>query len=123
MTQADLEIIWKSMFDSSKLATFRDPDRINTHLKDITPQAGDDGKSVIITLTSSYAEFEVKKILAEVMTHLRHSSGIHDLTPKIVVKAEEKAAMPYQSGEKYEAMLQINPMLAELRKILPDIDI
>lgn len=111
------------MFEPDKLATFRNPDKIKALLKDITPQASEDGKSVIITLSSSFAESELKNVLAEVMTHLRRSSGIHDLSPKIVIKVEQKAAILYQSDEKYEAMLQINPMLAELRKILPDIDI
>jgi len=123
LTQTDLEGYWAAMFEPDQLATFSNPDKITSFLKDTTPQVGEDGKCVIITLTSSFAEYEVRKTLAEVMTHLRRSSGINDLSPQIVVKATEKAAMPYQSGEKYEAMLQINPALAELRKILPDIDI
>ena len=123
LTQAGLETYWNSMFEPACIATFSDHDKIKTFLKDITPQAGEDGKTVIITLTSSFAEYEVKKLLAEVMTYIRRKSGIHNLSPKIVVKAEEKASMPYQSGEKYEAMLQVNPMLAELRKVLPIIDI
>ncbi len=123
LTQDNLDSNWNALFEPNSLSTFSDPDKIKTFLKDVKPQAGEDGKSVIITLTSSFAEYEVKKILAEVMTRLRRNCGIHNLSPKIVVKAEEKAAMPYQSGEKYDAMLQLNPMLAELRKTLPDIDI
>ena len=121
--QAELEQHWQAMFEPATLAGFKDPDKIVSFLKDVVPQADADGKTVAITLGSSFAEYEVKKVLAEVMTYLRRRSGVADLTPRIEVHAEERAAKPYQSGEKYEAMLQLNPMLAELRKVLPDIDI
>ena len=123
LLQAQLDEYWGTLFTPSVMANFNEPEKINTFLKDTHPQIDTDGKTIIITLTSSFAEYEVKKMLTGIMTHLRRMSGIRDLAPKIAVKVEEKAAMPYQSGEKYEAMLQINPALAELRKILPDIDI
>lgn len=118
-----LQDYWEILWAPENLSTFSDPEKITTFLKSVKPELGDDEKTVVITLTSSFAEHEVKKVLPEIMSHLRHFSGCQELTPKIVIKAEERAAKPYQSGEKYDAMLKVNPLLAELRKILPDIDI
>ena len=123
LTQTTLEDYWEVMFAPETLATFSEPEKVTNFLKGVKPELGDDGKSVVITLTSSFAEHEVKKVLPEIMSRIRSVSGEQELTPKIVVKAEERAAKPYKSGEKYEAMLKINPALAELRKVLQDIDI
>ena len=122
LTQEQLQKCWLSLFDEASLATFSDSKRVTTFLKDVTPRLSDDN-SIEIKLTSSFAEHEVKIILSEVMNHLRKITGTNELTPRIVVEVEQKAAKPYQSVEKYENMLKINPELAELRKILPDIDI
>ena len=123
LTTSMLQGYWEVLFARETLSQFSDPEKVTNFLKGIKPELGDDGKTVTITLTSSFAEHEVKKVLPEIMSQLRRTSGVQDLTPKIVVKVEEKAARPYQSGEKYESMLKINPELAALRKILPDIDI
>lgn len=122
LTQERLQRCWLSLFDESTINTFSDAKRVNTFLKDVTPLLSDD-HSVEIKLTSSFAEHEVKAILPEVMNHLRKATGATELTPRIVVEVEQKAAKPYQSGEKFEAMLKVNPALADLRKIFPDIDI
>lgn len=123
MSQSLLQDFWEVLFVPETLSSFSEPDKITTFLKGIKPELDRDGKTVIITLTSSFAEHEVKKVLPEIMSRLRRISGDQELTPKIEVKVEEKASKPYQSGEKYESMLKINPELAALRKILPDIDI
>ena len=118
-----IQKVWNDMFEESTIAKFKDPKRICTYLKGTTPEFDAEEKTVTITLTSSFAEHEIKSVLAEVMTYLRKNTNIPNLAPKIMIKAEEVSAKPYQAGEKYEAMLKINPKLAELRKVLPDIDI
>ena len=123
ITQATLEDHWEKLWTPENLATFSEPEKKASFLKGVKPELDADGKTVVITLTSSFAEHEVKKEMPEIMSRLRHYCGCQELTPKIVIKAEERAAKPYQSGEKYEAMMKINPELASLRKILPDIDI
>lgn len=123
LSQSVLLDFWEVLFAPETLSSFSDPDKVTNFLKNVKPELEDDGKTVTITLASSFAEHEVKKVLPEIMNHLRRISGVHALTPKIEVKVEEKAAKPYQSGEKYETLLKINPELASLRKILPDIDI
>lgn len=122
ITQESLEQMWNELTKGEAINQLSSKEVIKTHMIDSTPLL--DGQSVVWTLTSSFAEYEVrKKALAEVMTYLRKVSGVDWLSPKIVVKVEQKASLPYQATEKYEAMLSKNPELATLRQVFVDIDL
>ena len=69
---------------------------------------------------SFHEEFKPKKI--EVMEFLRKKTGMRMLDCKVNQLFVSKDEVIYSPEDKYQAMLEQNPQLAELRKLFPIID-
>ena len=69
---------------------------------------------------SFHEEFKPHKI--DVMEFLRGKTGLKMLDCKVNQRFVEKTEVVYSPDDKYAAMLEKNPKLAELRKLFPVID-
>ncbi len=70
---------------------------------------------------SFHDEFKPHRI--DVMEALRRRCGMPMLDCKVTPMYIKKEDVPYSPNEKYNAMLQTNPKLFELRKLFPQIDL
>lgn len=69
---------------------------------------------------SFHEEFKPKKI--DVMEFLRRKTGMRTLECKVNQLFVNKEEVLYSPDDKYAAMVESNPALAELRKLFPMID-
>ena len=87
------------------------------------PRLGDTPRIVEIDATTTYFHDDFKPHRINVMEKLRQLAGMPMLECKgnpLYVDSEVKL---YSPVEKYNAMLEHNPKLQELRKLLPQIDL
>lgn len=71
----------------------------------------------------AYLEQEMRPYKVRVLEWMRHESGHPDLNCRVEFHVPEVAPVIYDAQEKYDAMLLSNPVLGELRKLLPNIDL
>lgn len=82
----------------------------------------DKGDMFVVEVESNYAESEIKPYLLRILTYLRNKSGRPMLNCRIEIVMPEEEAVAYLPRDKYEVMLEANPVLAKLHVFFPDID-
>lgn len=113
LTQEDLERYWKEAGDELGLSNL---------LSEATVSLGEHtGRIEIDALSVSFSD-EFKPHRTDVMQLLRKKASMPMLDCRVTPKFVESKALLYSPTEKYNAMLQRNPQLQELRKLFPQID-
>lgn len=113
LTQEDLERYWNET--AAKLGLVELMGEASVHLGEQTGVIGIDAKTV-----SFNDEFKPHRI--DVMEELRRLSGMPMLDCKVTPLFVKKEEVVYSPLDKYRAMMELNPKLAELRKLFPTID-
>ena len=113
MTQENLEQYWNETANELSLQEL---------MSGATIQLGEHAGMIEITAQTVSFHDDFKPHRVAVMEHLRKKSGMPMLDCKVTPKFIQENSLPYQADEKYNAMLRINPHMAELRKVLPQID-
>ncbi len=117
LTQESLEQYWQQMLLSRQQST----PRIAELFENVKIELQQDNVIVLYTV-NTYLEVELKPYAVDVLEELRKSSGVSELNYRVEVEYEATEAVPYTPHEKYDAMMLANPVIAELRKLLPEID-
>lgn len=113
LVQEDLERYWTEAADELGLTLLMEKAR---------PRLGDQpGRIEIDAQTVSFHD-DFKPHRVEVMEALRRKTGMPMLDCKVNPLFVEKDEVLYSPQDKYNAMMQVNPKLVELRKLFPQID-
>lgn len=76
----------------------------------------------VVEVESNYAEAEIKPYLLRILTYLRRKANRPMLNCRLEVVAKEQDAVACMPRDKYEIMLESNPVLATMRVYFPEID-
>lgn len=82
---------------------------------------GDD--QIVITTINSHFVNQFKEHQVRVLEWLRARTGVRSLTCRIEVRQMEKEKVIYSAPDRYGAMAKVNPVIFQLRKLLPDLDL
>ena len=88
-----------------------------------TVSLGENMRIIEVVATETWFANEFRPHRIDVMELLRKKSGMPMLECNVTPMFVTKDAIIYTAEEKYKAMLQVNPNLALLRKLFPEIDI
>ncbi len=113
LTQEDLERYWNEAADELQLSLLMEKGK---------PRLSEHSGRIEIDAQSVYFHDDFKPHRIDVMELLRKKSGMPMLECKVNPLFIEKDDVIYSPQDKYKAMLQTNPQLAELRKLFPQID-
>lgn len=113
LTEEDLTVYWKEAGESLGLQEL---------LAEGVPHLGEQqGRFEVDAQSVSFAEdFKPHKI--DVMEFLRSKTGMKMLDCKVNQLFVGKEEVTYSPDDKYKAMVEKNPQMAELRKLFPMID-
>lgn len=113
LTQEELEQYWNQAAEELDLQKL---------MSEATVHLGEQpGRIEIEAQTVSFNDdFKAHRI--DVMQALRSKSGMPMLDCKVTPKFVEKENILYSATDKYNAMIKLNPKLAELRRLFPQID-
>lgn len=114
LTQEDLERYWKQA--AEKLG-------LDELMASATVRLGDHPGRIEIDAQTTYFADEFKEHRIDVMQCLRELAGMPMLDCRVNPKFVEEEAKLYSANDKYNAMVQSNPELFQLRKLLPVIDL
>ena len=87
-----------------------------------TVRLGDQPGRIEIDAQTTYFHDDFKPHKIDVIEFLRKKSSMPMLDAKVNPKFVETEEVIYSPVDKYNAMLQLNPKLSELRKMFPNID-
>ena len=87
-----------------------------------TPKMGETNGMFEVDATTVYFAEEFKPHKIDVMEFLREKTGMRMLDCRVNPLFVSKEEVVYSPDDKYKAMLERNPQLAELRKLFPMID-
>ena len=113
LTEEDLTAYWNEAAETLGLQEL---------LAEGVPHLGE--KSGFIEVDAQTVSFsdEFKPHKIDVMEFLRGKTGMKMLDCKVNPRFMEKTEVIYSPDDKYKAMVEKNPQLAELRKLFPMID-
>ncbi|MBR1517565.1 MAG: hypothetical protein IJ620_05430 [Bacteroidales bacterium] len=110
-------LYWTKMIEANKQL----PQRLLNSLETVEVVLED--KCFVLHTTNSYLESEIRPFLVAMLDWLRAASGIDDLTCRIELKIIETRPEIYSAQERLDAMVKVNPLVADLFKMLNNIDI
>jgi hypothetical protein len=113
LTQEDLERYWAEAGKELDLVNLLDK---------ATVRLGDQPGRIEIDAQTTYFHDDFKPHKIDVIEFLRKKSSMPMLDAKVNPKFVETEEVIYSPVDKYNAMLQLNPKLSELRKMFPNID-
>ena len=113
LTQEDLERYWAEAGEELNLANL---------LEKATVRLGDQPGRIEIDAQTTYFHDDFKPHKIDVIELLRKKASMPMLDAKVNPKFVEAEEVIYSPIDKYNAMLQLNPKLSELRKMFPNID-
>ena len=113
LTQEDLERYWAEVGEELNLANL---------LEKATVRLGDQPGRIEIDAQTTYFHDDFKPHKIDVIELLRKKASMPMLDAKVNPKFVEAEEVIYSPIDKYNAMLQLNPKLSELRKMFPNID-
>ena len=114
LTQEDLERYWRQA--ASELG-------LEELMQAANPRLGDTQRIIEIDATQTYFHDDFKPHRIAVMESLRRQSGMPMLDCRVNPLYVDSERLLYSPQEKYDAMLQQNPKLVELRKLFPQIEL
>lgn len=84
----------------------------------------EDPDNFVVEVPNSFITAEVKPHLMQLLDFLRRRSGRPELNCRCqVVYEETKEAVIYSARDKYDVMLNANPMLATFKVLFPEVDL
>lgn len=86
------------------------------------PKVGENGRTIEIDALSVAFHEEFRPHRIDVMQALREKTGMAMLDCKVNPKFITEEELIYSPDNKYKAMLETNPAMLALRRLLPDID-
>ena len=113
LTQEDLERYWDTIAAELNLTEL---------LGAAKPIVGDHTGIVEIEAQTVWFADEFRNHRTEVMEHLRKLTGQPMLECKVKPKFVEGDEVVYSPDDKYAKMIERNPALASLRKLMPELD-
>lgn len=113
LTQEDLERYWKEVGEELGLAEM---------MKNATVSVSEHVGRIDVEAKTTYFADEFKPHRIEVLEALRKKSGMRLLDCKVIPMFVEHESKAYSPDEKYNVMLKVNPALAAMRRIFPEID-
>ena len=113
LTDEDLAMYWQEAGERLEISGL---------LSEGVPHVGDHPGQIEIDAQSVGFVDEFKPHRIEVMEFLREKTGMRMLDCKVNPRFVEKTEVIYSPDDKYSAMLEKNPDIAELRKLFPLID-
>lgn len=114
LTQEDLVRYWNEVAEELDLKEL---------MAAATVSLGENMRIIEVVATETWFANEFRPHRIDVMELLRKKSGMPMLECNVTPMFITKDAIIYTAEEKYKAMLQVNPNLALLRKMFPEIDI
>ena len=114
LTQEDLDIYWKEIAEELNLKELMAAAEV--HL-------GENNRTIDVQATETWFATDFRPHRIDVMELLRKKSGMPMLECNVIPRFISKGTLIYTAEEKYKAMLQVNPKLATLRHLFPEIDI
>ncbi len=114
LTQEDLERYWKEAANELNLQEL---------MSAATVSLGENNRRFDINATETWFAGDFRPHRIEVMELMRQKSGMPMLDCNVVPLFVSKDAVIYTAEDKYKAMLEVNPKLALLRKLFPEIDL
>lgn len=114
LEQADIERYWKEASEELNLADL---------MSAATVTLGENHRTIDINATETWFAADFRPHRIEVMQRLREKSGMPMLECNVIPLFVSKDTIIYTAEEKYRAMLDRNPHLAEMRKLFPEIDL
>ena len=114
LTQEDLEHYWQETAEELDITELMAAAKV---------QLSDNPRIIDIEATETWFAGDFRPHRIDVMQRLREKSGMPMLECNIKPMFVTKGTVIYTAEEKYKAMLQVNPKLASLRHLFPEIDI
>ena len=114
LTQEDLERYWKETAGELNLTDL---------MAAATVRMGENQRTIDVEATETWFAADFRPHRIEVMESLRKKSGMPMLDCNVIPLFVSKGTIIYSAEDKYKAMLDVNPKLASLRKLFPEIDI
>jgi len=118
LTIQQLQAYWQQMVEALR----PDLPHLAEQLADRQLQIEDDDRFVII-VNNSYLDAEIRPHLIRMLTLLRRDSQHPLLNCRVQVVYPEHQAVPYTARDKYDTMLQQNPMLDNFKVLFPEVDL
>ena len=114
MTQGDLERYWNETATELELTDLMAAAKV---------RIGENQRTIDIEATETWFAGDFRPHRIAVMECLRRKSGMPMLECNVIPLFVSKGTIIYSAEDKYKAMLEVNPKLATLRKLFPEIDI
>ena len=114
LTQEDLERYWQETAAQLNLTELMSAAKV---------RLGENQRVIDVEATETWFAGDFRPHRIDVMQLLRQKSGMPMLECNVIPMFITKGTVIYTADEKYKAMLQVNPHLADLRKLFPIIDI
>ena len=83
----------------------------------------EDDDMFVVVVNNSYLDAEIKPHLIRMLTYLRRLSHRPQLNCHVEVVYEEHEAVAYSARDKYDVMVQANPMLDNFRVLFSEVDL
>ena len=109
---------WEAMLEAMRTELPKLADQLKG--KELRLEGEDD---FVIVVNNSYAEAEIRPHLIRMLTFLRKRSHRPMLNCKVEVVYEEHESVAYTARDKYDVMVQANPMLENFRILFPEVDL
>lgn len=114
LTQEDLERYWHEAADELNLKELMAAAEV---------RLGENQRIIDVQATETWFATDFRPHRIDVMELLRRKSGMPMLECNVIPMFVTKGTVIYTAEEKYKAMLQVNPQLAALRHLFPEIDL
>lgn len=114
LTQEDLEHYWNEIAEELNLKELMAAAEVHI---------GENNRTIDVQATETWFATDFRPHRIDVMELLRKKSGMPMLDCNVIPRFISKDTLIYTAEEKYKAMLQVNPHIASLRKLFPEIDI
>ena len=114
LTQEDLERYWNETAKELDLTELMAAAKV---------RLGENQRTIDVEATETWFATDFRPHRIEVMEKMRAKSGMPMLDCNVIPLFVSKGTIIYSAEEKYKAMLEVNPQLAALRKLFPEIDI
>ena len=114
LTQEDLERYWNETAKELDLTELMAAAKV---------RLGENQRTIDVEATETWFAPDFRPHRIEVMEKMRAKSGMPMLDCNVIPLFVSKGTIIYSAEEKYKAMLEVNPQLAALRKLFPEIDI
>lgn len=114
LTQEDLERYWNETATELNLSDL---------MAAAVVRMGENQRTIDVEATETWFAADFRPHRIEVMECIRKKSGMPMLECNVIPLFVSKGTIIYSAEDKYKAMLEVNPKLASLRKLFPEIDI